>query len=514
MAIKKISRIQHRRGLKSDLPPKLHEGEFGWCVDTRELFIGNSDATPNNSQILTQWTNNDQIIQHTYQGYSGVTSSNVVTRSIGNKLDDFLTVRDFGAVGDGVADDYNAIQNAIIDRYGTAAAGDKSPTSGYVVLYIPAGTYRISQPLKLYPFVRLQGEGSKSTKIVLDNVSALCVVQTADSDGNIFDNIGLDSARLPDNIEIHDIWLDQPNLSGDVILLQRASNVKIQSVTISGPRQNASNVEANTNGVNVQSLGGVFVPHNIVVQNCDIYGMGHAVHVNDPVTALKIALSDIHNCWYGITLGDFPNLGGPYMPKVIGNTFTNVESHGISCLGSNPGVCSNGNDFQDVGVYYNVSPVFFGPASTGCSSIGDQFNFTVPNDIKLVDNQNPEMNIVVNPQKFSVAVSTPDLMGPIVLNNNFPLVPQQTILAFDPDVYNNVIITYSLNRDTNKRTGKLTLLTDGTNSILEDEYVTLGVDLGVTFGCSIISGNIVVTYNTTNTGSNATMLYTVSKWLS
>ena len=38
MAITQISRIQHRRGLKSELP-QLSAGEIGFAVDTQELFI-------------------------------------------------------------------------------------------------------------------------------------------------------------------------------------------------------------------------------------------------------------------------------------------------------------------------------------------------------------------------------------------------------------------------------------------------------------------------------------------
>jgi len=35
-----ITRIQHRRGRKVDLPQPLRPGELGFCLDTKELFIG------------------------------------------------------------------------------------------------------------------------------------------------------------------------------------------------------------------------------------------------------------------------------------------------------------------------------------------------------------------------------------------------------------------------------------------------------------------------------------------
>ena len=36
-------KLQVRRGAKGDLP-NLAEGEFGWCTDKKELYIGNADG--------------------------------------------------------------------------------------------------------------------------------------------------------------------------------------------------------------------------------------------------------------------------------------------------------------------------------------------------------------------------------------------------------------------------------------------------------------------------------------
>ena len=40
MAVIQISRIQHRRGLRSELPEALGEGEIGVATDTGEVFMG------------------------------------------------------------------------------------------------------------------------------------------------------------------------------------------------------------------------------------------------------------------------------------------------------------------------------------------------------------------------------------------------------------------------------------------------------------------------------------------
>lgn len=68
-----------------------------------------------------------------------------VTRTVDSKLKDVLSVKDFGAVGDGIADDTAAIQAAI-----DAAKGDRQ-------VFIPAGTYLVTDTLNLYKGSSLHG---------------------------------------------------------------------------------------------------------------------------------------------------------------------------------------------------------------------------------------------------------------------------------------------------------------------------------------------------------------------
>ena len=61
MAVIQVSLIQVRSGLNVDLP-SLTTGEFGWSIDTQQLYIGNGTAaegSPNPGQvteILTQYS--------------------------------------------------------------------------------------------------------------------------------------------------------------------------------------------------------------------------------------------------------------------------------------------------------------------------------------------------------------------------------------------------------------------------------------------------------------------------
>lgn len=90
--------------------------------------------------------------------------SDAVARSAQNKMRDFISVKDFGAVGNGIADDRKAIQDCI----------DYCNSSGGVV-YLPKGTYKILDSLVLYTGSIMHGESFRSVAInaSLANKSAI-----------------------------------------------------------------------------------------------------------------------------------------------------------------------------------------------------------------------------------------------------------------------------------------------------------------------------------------------------
>lgn len=81
-----------------------------------------------------------------------------VARNIHNKLAEFVSVKDFGAVGDGIADDTAAIQ-ACIDAVGALMDG---------VVFFPTGKYRITTSLNLTNGnVSLKGSSSNRNDSVI-----------------------------------------------------------------------------------------------------------------------------------------------------------------------------------------------------------------------------------------------------------------------------------------------------------------------------------------------------------
>lgn len=222
MAIVQISKIKHRRGLRSDLPFSLEEGELGLTLDTGELFIGTPNL-PNaierakssalnyfpfkNTQILTEWTDNVKNTLNyryrfrkveflelsakynygndlatpsiTYVNSSGNQTSFVVSRKLQERLDEFVSIKAYGATGNGTKDfssipnnsemnvETIAIRKAALDVVNVTNVenqeGEWKPRS----LYFPAGVYCINDSILLPPNSFWYGEGKDNTIIAL-----------------------------------------------------------------------------------------------------------------------------------------------------------------------------------------------------------------------------------------------------------------------------------------------------------------------------------------------------------
>jgi hypothetical protein len=101
---------------------------------------------PTGSQGNTGATGNIDL-----SGLSFTQSGGGVARTIDSKLKDVVSVKDFGAVGNGIANDTSALQNAF--------------NSGAKNIYLPTGTYKILAQLTLPINVSLYGDGSSASII-------------------------------------------------------------------------------------------------------------------------------------------------------------------------------------------------------------------------------------------------------------------------------------------------------------------------------------------------------------
>jgi pectin methylesterase-like acyl-CoA thioesterase len=178
VAIVQISQITNRKGLQQDLP-QLAGAELGWSTDARRLWIGNgtiADGAPvvGNTEILTEFSDIlDLASTYTYKGdaagytvQTGPTPGTPISQSLQSWFDQWATVTDFGAVGNGVTDDTDAINRALQQIY----CREVNPQIRRA-LFFPAGVYRITGTIFIPPYATLYGEGKNNSVIQIGRAS-------------------------------------------------------------------------------------------------------------------------------------------------------------------------------------------------------------------------------------------------------------------------------------------------------------------------------------------------------
>ena len=145
----------------------------GLAVTTAKL----ADNSVNSAKII-----DDTIVNADVKSDAAIVSSKLsftqsstggTARTIFTKLNELISVKDFGAVGNGSTDDTTAIKNAI-------AAGD-----GVNIVYFPAGTYIVKEPIIIPSNSYIKGAGGAYTSIKMDSsigrLTGLGVIGTWDT---------------------------------------------------------------------------------------------------------------------------------------------------------------------------------------------------------------------------------------------------------------------------------------------------------------------------------------------
>ena len=304
MPIVQISRIQHRRGKRTDLP-QLAAGELGWVVDEQRLFIGNgtvADGAPavGNTEIVTAGSSAfTTALNHTYKGYAGdstpITTS--VARTLQQRLDDYVSVKDFGAKGDDSTADVTAIQNAIDEIYKDT---DKDDTRSRRVLFFPAGIYRINAALKIPPYAHLVGEGPDKT--IIRNSGNNAVMVTQDDEGNVGSNIGNSSATTPTQIQISNMTL-RNTVAYAGISLDRTSKAYFNNVKLQGSYASGGADASTSKGVTVEESTDVYSTTNVVFNQCQFTKFARLVDISHDSTNFRFHDCDFSTAYYGALLG-------------------------------------------------------------------------------------------------------------------------------------------------------------------------------------------------------------------
>ena len=526
MPIVQISRIQHRRGKRTDLP-QLAAGEIGWVVDEQRLFIGNgtvSDGAPavGNTEIVTAGSSAfTSALSHTYEGYLGgstpVTTSQ--QRTVAQRLDDYVSVKDFGAKGDDSTADAPAIQNAIDEIYRDT---DKDDTRARRVLFFPAGTYRIGAALKIPPYAHLVGEGPDKT--IIKNSGNNAVMVTMDDEGNVGADIGNSSATTPTQIQISSMTLRNTVAYGGMSL-DRVTHAFFNNVKFQGSYASGGSDASTSKGITVTNSTAIYSTTNVIFNQCQFTKFARLVDISFNATNIKFHNCDFATAYYGALIGaemDGSTAGltdGPRDMQFTSSSWSDIGQQAIlvaPATGTTDGagprhIVSHANyyaktvanNFEGTGTFSEVPIIQFD--NDECSSVQDFFERT---DLRRSDgsselNAAPEVQGIGVTTKLIKSQTLPDNTSSATTINEFPALASK-----------GIVIKYKITRGTLDRTGEFIISASTTAVSSDDTFTESGADVGVTLSAALdnkdsTAGNETVAFKfvTTSTGTAATIDY-------
>ncbi len=383
MAIVTISQIKHRRGIKGvDPMPQLASAELGWAVDEQGLYIGNgtiSEGAPalGNTEILTEHSNIAGLLSdYTYDGPFNLavmdtdSGSGAIVRSQALHNDDRVNVRSFGAVGDGVANDLPALNQAIRQHTSDAPVSNRYWTT----IYIPAGTYRITTPLQLPSRVRLVGDGYNSTIISMDSGNAAVL------------EFGEPVDLTPTDIYISGIGFTATQAVSNVCAIEDANNIIFDRVAFNGAQTDTISVPDASSKACVLFSNVDLPTYAIKFLNCLFTNQqyGIASRIDSPGTSRQ-DISDVvvENCIFdnlykGIICGpgvDTSTYTFPSNWRVSVSLFDNITAEGIHCHQTSK-FTSAMNHFRDVGYLQLSTPLIGAQDEDDYDGVGTNGTFS------------------------------------------------------------------------------------------------------------------------------------------
>jgi hypothetical protein len=423
-------------------------------------------------------------------------------RPLQNKLDDFVSVKDFGAKGDGATDDTEAINRALYEIYCRS-----SSLAARKILYFPAGNYVISSDIKVPSHAILMGEGAYNTVITQTRSPYIApyitwVIYTADNLQQTQSLIGLNGASLPTDITIQNMSL---NSTGDGIIVDSASRVTLTNVRFKGPKTSVSTLNDAILGVptsairiNGQSL---VSSSDFNVTDClfDGFNVGIYLPSGQNLTNTLIDSCTFENLYQGVYFA-----GTSAKNVTLTNSIMDLVYDSGCYITNATNFLSMGNYYRDVandlrGYTLPASVIiYFDSTAVGCGSIADQFdrtdtyNLTVHRVSETASSVEWNLSTGLRLGAFqqnmgksvTLAASTTAALGV-----NFDDWDQSTGFEF----------IYTIVRNSQVRTGRTTFTKVLNGAFAIDDDSTQTGDVGVTFTYS--SSDIQYISDTNGTGT-------------
>lgn len=385
MAVVQISKIQIRRDIKdaspsSDLPIKLSNGEFAWCIDTKQLYIGSSIiGTPSqleNIEILTENSDIFSLGRYTYK-------NNGIFRSFTDRLEDRVSGNDFGLLeGDNLsyASRNSDILNAIMEKLYIGSANDSKN-----VIDIGPGIFVFDSTVQLPSFTRIQGAGKGNT--ILKFVGS----------GNVFESIQDDNNSIElvnqcRNLSVKDLtieivrpnpvtqsYIDNPSVIFDLYGVTKCEFINLELI---GPlltnavipdqiESRAFQIDEPRNG-NINDLSPFTYTNLCLIENVTFKNLKIGLFASRPINKNSITNCKFVTLSQAILLGSLDLNDGPNNNLVQSCFFDNIEKQAVKIRKGYGNICASNSMLSVGNGYGGIQNAAYG-----------QIEFDVPGNINL-----------------------------------------------------------------------------------------------------------------------------------
>lgn len=490
MAIVQISQITNRKGLAVNLP-QLAGAELGWSTDTRQLWIGNGtleEGAPviGNTEILTEFSDIINVASaYTYKGLAagytvqtGPTVSSPVVQSLQSWLDQYASVKDFGAVGDGITDDTAAINRALNQLYCYPSEAANINPQARRSLFFPAGVYRVTNEILIPSYADLIGEGPNSSVITLVGSitsPATCVARTTDSLQQTGAQIGSNGAGEPEWITITNLgFQSEINKTGlSVFLIEAASKCRFTNCSFIGSLGTGAlnSPTSQVSAVKTSSPSNTLGVYDIVMTGCYFSATTYGINHGALSAGFTISNSSFFLHYQGAYLSS--GVGGAFnIPtgfRLGSNMFDQIYAEGVY-FDTGVSLCGTANNiFYDVGNWFNgagspqQSMLFF--TSSNNVSFGDLFNRsellqqTFPcvslNDNRSISTTN---GLVMSLGTYNIITGTSFPEGAV--NNVIPSLGTIPLVTVNPAQVEGFVLNYKARKSSSGATryGSITVI--------------------------------------------------------
>lgn len=535
MAVIQISRIQHRKGLQQDLP-QLASAELGWALDSRQLYIGNgtiAEGAPEIgvTEILTQYSDLLNISdaytfkgsQSGYTSRTGATTDSPVTRTLQQKVDDYVNVRDFGVKGDGNTDDTVALQRAIDEIY----FGNFALTTPRLrrVIHIPAGVYLITSSLKIPSYAYIQGEGKGRTVIRISSVT-YPLMQLKDSENKINENYATGSSTPAKDITFVDLTMEHLGTK-NIMQLDTTERVEFVRVEFKGSQTNPNSTSTSVqNALYARPTVASGYIKNVTMLGCTFTNCTQGAVVNG--SNVRFLDCEFKQLSQGVVVDVTATTAETKNIKVLNSTFDSIARSGIAVTTANSSVTSSVmssmNYFGDVGTAYAGAGSAAYPVITfngsGNYSTGDTFERS-----ELDHGVQPRVSYQARGVSVGFSANTGITLGMQTIAPARVI----TLSAAQTDANTGITfvgttsaatVNYFLKRETADayRRGTIEVIRTGANVQYVDEYVefpnatnfTYPGPTGVTFKVVSESSTVAVLQYTSTSGASGNLTYSIT----